>query len=222
VQSLSLRAGIAVGLNINQTRAVAAAVSAAKTVAAGVSPAVLVESGSLRSSKFPIISRLAVACAVSAQDEMNFGFTPQTTRTLQPFSWPTDNRGESDASSGKFHLDFRDQCCGRATYTFPRGVSRITRRGLLINDNRMSNTLVREWSRGDASGIDGQTDRSNGAFGKSDIEGKTAREAANELGKERVSNERERMSQNLEFEVSMRRFASPCLYGGLQTAVQRC
>ena len=197
MQSLSLRAGIAVGLNINQTRAVAAAVSAAKTVAAGVSPAVLVESGSLRSSKFPIISRLAVACAVSAQDEMNFGFTPQTTRTLQPFSWPTDNRGESDASSGKFHLDFRDQCCGRATYTFPRGLSRITRRGLLINDNRMSNTLVREWSRGDASGIDGQTDRSNGAFGKSDIEGKTAREAANELGKERVSNERERMSQSL-------------------------
>jgi len=41
-----------------------------------------------------------------------------------------------------------------------------------------------------------QTDRSNGAYGKSDIEGKTAREAASELGKERVSNERERMSQN--------------------------
>ena len=43
-------------------------------------------------------------------------------------------------------------------------------------------------------GIDGQTDRSNGAFGKSDMEGKIARVAASELGKERVSNERERMS----------------------------
>ena len=35
----------------------------------------------------------------------------------------------------------------------------------------------------------GKTERSNGAFGKSDIEGKTAREAASELGKERVSME---------------------------------
>jgi len=52
VRSLSSRAGIAVGLNIKQARAVAAAVSAAKTVAAGVSPAILVESGSLRSSNF--------------------------------------------------------------------------------------------------------------------------------------------------------------------------
>ncbi len=43
--------------------------------------------------------------------------------------------------------------------------------------------------------IDGQTDRSNGAYGESDIEGKTAREAASELGKERVSNERKHMSQ---------------------------
>jgi hypothetical protein len=34
-----------------------------------------------------------------------------------------------------------------------------------------------------ACDIDGQTDRSNGAYGKSDIEGKTAREAASELGK---------------------------------------
>ena len=41
----------------------------------------------------------------------------------------------------------------------------------------------------------GKTERSNGAYGKRDIEGKTAREAASELGKERVSNERERMSQ---------------------------
>jgi len=45
-----------------------------------------------------------------------------------------------------------------------------------------------ERSRGDASDIDGQTDRSNGAFGKTDIEGKAAREAATELGNERVSN----------------------------------
>ena len=35
----------------------------------------------------------------------------------------------------------------------------------------------------------GKTERSNGAFGKSDIEGKTAREVASELGKERVSME---------------------------------
>ena len=41
----------------------------------------------------------------------------------------------------------------------------------------------------------GKTERSNGAFGKSDIEGKTAREAASELGKERVSNAREHMSE---------------------------
>ena len=46
-----------------------------------------------------------------------------------------------------------------------------------------------------ASDIDGQTERSNGAFGKSDIEGKTARVGASELGKERVSNVREHMSQ---------------------------
>ena len=65
---------------------------------------------------------------------------------------------------------------------------------------------TRERSREDASDIDGPvtqakprpgfpTERSNGAYGKSNIEGKTAREAASELGKERVSNERERMSQ---------------------------
>ena len=47
-----------------------------------------------------------------------------------------------------------------------------------------------ERSRGDASDIDGKTERSNGAFWKSDIEGKTARVAASELGKERVSNGR--------------------------------
>src|SRR6478609_8906303 len=51
------------------------------------------------------------------------------------------------------------------------------------------------WSREDACDIDGQAEGPNGAYGKSDIEGKTAREAASELGKERVSNEREGMSQ---------------------------
>jgi hypothetical protein len=50
---------------------------------------------------------------------------------------------------------------------------------------------VSEWSRGDASDIDGQTDRSNGAFGKSDIEGKVARVAARKRGRDRVSNGRE-------------------------------
>ena len=48
---------------------------------------------------------------------------------------------------------------------------------------------------GPARDRDGQTDTSNGAYGKSEIEGKTAREAANDLGKERVSNGREHMSQ---------------------------
>jgi hypothetical protein len=41
----------------------------------------------------------------------------------------------------------------------------------------------------------GKTERSNGAFGKSDIEGKVARVAASEVGSERVSNGREHMSQ---------------------------
>ena len=77
---------------------------------------------------------------------------------------------------------------------------------------------TRERSRGDASDIDGPvtqakprpgfpTERSNGAYGKSNIEGKTAREAASELGKERVSNERERMSQS--FRSSGRRQVPP-------------
>ena len=42
----------------------------------------------------------------------------------------------------------------------------------------------------------GQAERPNGAFGKSDIEGKAAMEAASELGSERVSKERERISQS--------------------------
>jgi hypothetical protein len=41
----------------------------------------------------------------------------------------------------------------------------------------------------------GKTERSNGAFGKSDIEGKAAMVAASKRGHERVSNGREHMSQ---------------------------
>jgi len=41
----------------------------------------------------------------------------------------------------------------------------------------------------------GKTERSNGAFGKSDIEGKVARAAARKRGRDRVSNGREHMSQ---------------------------
>ena len=48
----------------------------------------------------------------------------------------------------------------------------------------------REWSRWDSSDIDGQTERSNGAFGKSEIEGRAAMVAASEPGSERVSNAR--------------------------------
>jgi hypothetical protein len=43
------------------------------------------------------------------------------------------------------------------------------------------------------------------SFGESDIEGKTAREAASELGKERVSNEWERVSQNFGVVLTRRR-----------------
>ncbi len=38
--------------------------------------------------------------------------------------------------------------------------------------------------------------RPNGAYGKSDVEGKTAMEAASKLGKELVSNARQHMSQS--------------------------
>jgi hypothetical protein len=41
----------------------------------------------------------------------------------------------------------------------------------------------------------GKTERSNGAFGKSDIEVKTARVAASDLGEGGVSNAREHMTQ---------------------------
>src|SRR5207249_11730624 len=41
----------------------------------------------------------------------------------------------------------------------------------------------------------GKTERSNGAVGKSDIEGKVARAAARKRGRDRVSNGREHMSQ---------------------------
>ena len=59
----------------------------------------------------------------------------------------------------------------------------------------MTRVGASERSRRDASDIDGQAARPNGAFGQSDIEGKAARVAASELGSERVSNGREHMSQ---------------------------
>ena len=51
----------------------------------------------------------------------------------------------------------------------------------------------------------GKTERSNGAFGKSDIEGKVARVAARKRGRDRVSSGREHMSQSgeaSEFQMS--------------------
>ena len=47
-----------------------------------------------------------------------------------------------------------------------------------------------EWSRGASRDIDGKTERSNGAFWKSDIEGKTARVAVEPSGSERDTMER--------------------------------
>ena len=49
---------------------------------------------------------------------------------------------------------------------------------------------------GDASNIDGQTERSNGALGKATYKAKPRWVAASELGSERVSNVREHMSQS--------------------------
>src|SRR5439155_26583387 len=66
--------------------------------------------------------------------------------------------------------------------------------GLRIQRMERQMACSRMEQRG-ASEIDGQAERPNGAYGKSDIEAKTAREAASELGKGRVSNERDRMSQ---------------------------
>ena len=48
----------------------------------------------------------------------------------------------------------------------------------------------------------GQAERPNGAFGKSDTEGKAAMEAASELGSERVSKERDRISQSAVVDAS--------------------
>jgi hypothetical protein len=62
-------------------------------------------------------------------------------------------------------------------------------------EGKAAREAASEWTRRAACDIDGKTERSNGAFGKSDIEGKTARVAARELGKARVSNGREHMSQ---------------------------
>jgi hypothetical protein len=60
---------------------------------------------------------------------------------------------------------------------------------------KLPRVAASEWSRGDASDIDGQNRGSNGAFGISDIEGKVARVAARKRGRDRVSNGREHMSQ---------------------------
>ena len=49
-----------------------------------------------------------------------------------------------------------------------------------VIDLKPAREAMSERSRGDASDMDGQTARSNGAFGKSDIEGKAARVAASE------------------------------------------
>ena len=63
---------------------------------------------------------------------------------------------------------------------------------------------------GAARDIDGQTERSNGASGKSDIEGKVARVAARKRGRDRVSNERERASQSIR-ELDIERWAISAL-----------
>src|SRR4029450_8849453 len=69
-------------------------------------------------------------------------------------------------------------------------------RGQRTSFNGAAGTRATHLRRGYVvAGIDGQTARSNRTFGKSEIEGKTAREAASELGKERVSNGPEPMSQ---------------------------
>src|SRR5204862_2791005 len=47
-----------------------------------------------------------------------------------------------------------------------------------------------------------QTERSNGAFGKSDIEGKVARVAARKRGRDRVSSEREHRVKTFEVRSS--------------------
>jgi hypothetical protein len=41
-------------------------------------------------------------------------------------------------------------------------------------EGKVAREAMSEWSHGDASDIDGQTERSNGAFGQSDMEGKAA------------------------------------------------
>ena len=66
----------------------------------------------------------------------------------------------------------------------------------------LAKSPARERSRGDASDIDGQTERSNGAFGKSDIEGKVARVAARKRGRDRVSSEREHRVKTFEVRSS--------------------
>jgi hypothetical protein len=46
--------------------------------------------------------------------------------------------------------------------------------GISDIEGKTAREAASEWSRGDAGDIDGQTARSNGDFGESDIEGKAA------------------------------------------------
>ena len=48
---------------------------------------------------------------------------------------------------------------------------------------KVARIATNERSRGDASDIDGQTERPNGAFGKNDIEGKAAMGSGERAGK---------------------------------------
>jgi hypothetical protein len=63
-------------------------------------------------------------------------------------------------------------------------------------EGKAAREAASEWSRGDASDIDGQSREVEWSFRKSDIEGKVARVAARKRGRDRVSNKRERMSQD--------------------------
>ena len=56
-------------------------------------------------------------------------------------------------------------------------------KGIAEIEGKATRVGVSEWSRRAAREIDGKTDRSNGAFGKSDIEGKAAMGSGERAGK---------------------------------------
>jgi hypothetical protein len=58
--------------------------------------------------------------------------------------------------------------------------------GISDVEGKVARVATSKWSRRAARDIDGKTERSNGAFGKSDIEGKPQWVVASELGSERV------------------------------------